>query len=90
MKSHAEKNPDNEVALQLVMVELSDGQRGIFIGSPAVAGLPQGHDSRIVNVWFSNIQRIPADISVPALMDLINSQAVEQTPDNQSKPSALQ
>jgi len=63
------------VALQLVMVELADGQRGVFIGSPAVAGAPTIKNSNIVNVWFSNIQFVPADTTVPALIDIINAQA---------------
>ncbi len=64
------------VALQLVMVELADGQRGVFIGSPAVANAPTINDSSIVHVWFSNIQFIPADTTIPALIDLLNDQAV--------------
>jgi len=70
---------DVEVDLQLVMVELSGGQRGVFIGSPAVADMPKINASKIVNIWFSNIQRIPADMSVPDLMSMINDQVAEQT-----------
>lgn len=66
------------VALQLVMVELTNGQRGVFIGSPAVADAPSLNNSKIVNIWFSNVQFLPADTTIPALIDLINGEVAIQ------------
>ena len=59
-----------------IEVELEDGQRGVFIGSPAVADTPSMLNAKIANIWFSNIQFIPAETTLPALIDLINDQSI--------------
>ena len=62
------------VPLQLLTIQTQNGQRWIFVGSPAV--LPQDPDigNAIVDVWFSNIQDVPQDASIRSLVEMMDKQ----------------
>ncbi len=70
MKPHS----TDTLPLQLLTIETKNGERWIFVGSPAV--LPNDVDvtNTIVDVWFSNIQNIPQDASIRSLVEMMDKQ----------------
>lgn len=62
------------VNLQLITVGLENGQQGVFIGIPLITEKNSELDSQVEEIWFSNIQEIPDDLSVKKLIYLITSQ----------------
>jgi len=72
------KDPTDTVPLQLLTIQTQNGQRWIFVGSPAV--LPSESDSNnpIVDVWFSNIQDVPQNATIRSLVDMMDKQNSEQ------------
>jgi len=68
------------VPLQLLTIQTKDGQRWIFVGSPAV--IPSEPDLRnaIVDVWFSNIQDIPQEASIRSLVEMMEKQNLGTNP----------
>ena len=62
------------VNLQLITIDLENGQQGVFIGFPLITEESSDMDSQVEEIWFSNIQEIPDDLSVKKLMYLIASQ----------------
>lgn len=64
--------------LQLLTIETEDGQRWIFVGSPAVMTENIIARSPIVDVWFSNIQNIPQDASIASLIEMIERQTLHK------------
>ncbi len=67
------KNHDT-LELQLITVELGNGQRGVFIGSPLVVTEIAHKRDEINGIWFSNIQNIPKHITVEQLTSEVNEQ----------------
>lgn len=62
-----------KLALQLVTVDLEGGGRGVFVGTPLI--LEQQHeDGQVEDVWFSNIQEVPENLTVLQLMELVHRQ----------------
>ncbi|MCR4347492.1 MAG: hypothetical protein NUV55_09885 [Sulfuricaulis sp.] len=59
------------VNLQLITIDLENGQQGVFIGFPLITEENSELDSQVEEIWFSNIQEIPDDLSVKKLMSLI-------------------
>jgi len=72
------KDPTETVPLQLLTIQTQNGQRWIFVGSPAV--LPSESDSHnpIVDVWFSNIQDVPKNATIRSLVEMMDKQNSEQ------------
>lgn len=62
------------VALQVVTVGLENGQQGIFIGIPLITEENSDTDSQVEEIWFSNIQQVPNDLTVEKLVRLIAAQ----------------
>lgn len=62
------------VNMQLITIGLENGQQGIFIGVPLITEKNDDLDSQVEEIWFSNIQEIPDDLTVNKLMHLIASQ----------------
>ena len=62
------------IPLQLVTVSLENGQQGVFVGVPLVADQTLGEDSQVEDIWFSNIQEVPAHMTLVDLIRLIQSQ----------------
>lgn len=60
--------------LQLITIGLENGQQGVFVGIPLVTQENSDLDSQVEEIWFSNVQEIPDDLSVKKLMQLIASQ----------------
>ncbi len=64
----------NTLPLQLLTIQTKNGERWVFIGSPAV--LPNNMDisNAIVDVWFSNIQDISQDATIRSLVEIMDKQ----------------
>jgi hypothetical protein len=62
------------LALQLVTVGLENGQQGVFVGWPLVAENTQENSSQVENIWFSNIQQVPQNLTLEQLMELVRKQ----------------
>jgi len=62
------------IPLQLVTVCLENGQQGIFIGTPLVADEIPTEQGQIEDIWFSDIQEVPAQMALADLIRLLQAQ----------------
>ncbi len=62
------------ISLQLVTVCLEDGQQGVFIGIPLVEEQLPEQQGQIEDIWFSDIQDVPASMELEELLSLLQSQ----------------
>jgi len=62
------------IPLQLVTVCLDNGQQGVFVGAPLIVGDAGDHNGQIDDIWFSDIQEVPAQTSLADLLNLIQAQ----------------
>jgi len=65
---------NNTVELQLITIELGNGQKGIFVGTPLVISEMVHSRDEINGIWFSNIQNIPKNTTVEQLTNEVNVQ----------------
>ena len=63
-----------ELALQLVTVELESGKQGVFIGGPLVTDDFTDAECQVENIWFSDIQDVPSNITLAELVSLVQRQ----------------
>ncbi len=64
----------NTTKLQLVTVDLENGEQGIFVGWPLVSESADAEDGQVENIWFSNVQDVPDDLTLKQLMELVRRQ----------------
>jgi len=62
------------LALQLITVELDNGTQGIFVGWPLVTADTAIEDGQVENLWFSDIQDVPSNLTLEQLMELLRKQ----------------
>lgn len=62
------------IPLQLVTVCLENGEQGVFVGVPLVATHASEDAGQIEDIWFSDIQEVPAATELAELMQLLQSQ----------------
>ena len=62
------------ISLQLVSVSLENGQQGVFVGVPLVTEAVTDEDGQVQDIWFSNVQEVPAHTKLTDLIQLIQSQ----------------
>ena len=62
------------IPLQLVTVSLDNGQQGVFVGVPLVNERSSEQEGQIDDIWFSNVQEVPAQTSLADLLKLIQAQ----------------
>jgi len=62
------------LALQLITVELDNGTQGIFVGWPLVTAETAIEDGQVENLWFSDIQDVPSNLTLEQLMELLRKQ----------------
>ena len=67
--------------LQMVILDLENGQRGVFIGRPLVIAESDDDDCHVENVWFTNIQEIPDT----ATLEQLAKMTLEQVQPTSSK-----
>lgn len=53
--------------LQLVIIDLENGQRGVFIGRPLIIEDNGENDNQVQNVWFTDIQEMPDSATLEQL-----------------------
>lgn len=62
------------VPLQLMMVNLTDGRRGLFVGIPLVSEEEATQDTEVEDIMFSDIQQLPEEMTVAQLMKMVREQ----------------
>ena len=63
------------IPLQLVTIQLENGQHGVFVGMPLIADQdPDKKGTQVSELWFSNVKGIPENMSVDHLMALVQAQ----------------
>jgi len=62
------------LALQIVTVELENGDQGMFVGWPLIPEKNPENCSQVENIWFSNIQEVPDNLTLKQLMELVRKQ----------------
>ena len=62
------------IPLQLVTVCLENGEQGVFVGMPLVSEQVPNDTGQIDDIWFSDIQDVPAKMELMDLIRLIQSQ----------------
>lgn len=60
--------------LQLVIIDLENGQRGVFIGRPLIIDEGAEEDCGVENVWFTDIHEMPDN----ATLEQLTRMALEQ------------
>jgi len=71
-------DPTDTLALQLLTIKTQNGQRWIFVGTPAVFPADSDSNNPIVDVWFSNIQDVPQNATIRSLVEMMDKQNTEQ------------
>lgn len=62
------------IPLQLVTVCLENGQQGVFVGVPLVAEQVPCEQGQIEDIWFSDVQEVPAQMELSDLIRLLQAQ----------------
>ena len=62
------------IPLQLVTVCLENGEQGVFVGVPLVPEHIPDEQGQVEDIWFSNVQEVPAQINLAELIRLIQEQ----------------
>jgi hypothetical protein len=62
------------VPLQLVTLGLENGKEGLFIGFPLISEDSTDIDCQVQDIWFSDIQEVPDNLTVGKLIRLIAEQ----------------
>jgi len=60
--------------LQLVIIDLENGQRGVFIGRPLITDDAIEGDCQVQNVWFTDIQEMPDSSTLEQLTHIAMEQ----------------
>jgi hypothetical protein len=53
--------------LQMVIIDMENGQRGVFIGRPLVTIESDETDCQVENVWFTDIHEMPDNATLEQL-----------------------
>jgi hypothetical protein len=61
-------------AVQMVIIDLDDGSRGVFIGTPITADQFGDEDCTVEQVWFTNIHMIPKQATLEQLVQMALAQ----------------
>lgn len=64
--------------LQMVIIDLEDGRRGVFVGRPLIGDATVAEECQVENVWFTNIQEVPDGATIEQLTRLAMSQIAQQ------------
>ena len=59
---------------QLITVGLENGKQGVFVGWPLVPAKTGHTECQVENIWFSNIQEVPLDLTLEQLLELLRKQ----------------
>jgi len=56
--------------LQLVIIDLENGQRGVFIGRPLITDDSVKDECQVENVWFTDIHEMPDSATLEQLSQM--------------------
>ena len=62
------------IKLQMVTVGLDDGKQGVFVGWPLLQEQATEDSGQVENIWFSNLQTVPDNLTLEQLMELVRKQ----------------
>lgn len=62
------------IPLQLITVCLENGEQGIFVGVPLVSVSLSEQQGQIEDIWFSDVQEVPAQLELADLVRLLQAQ----------------
>ncbi len=62
------------IPLQLVTVCLESGEQGVFVGVPLVPEQAPDDQGQIEDIWFSDVQEVPAQMELADLVRLLQAQ----------------
>lgn len=62
------------VPLQMMMINLTNGHRGMFIGLPLVDHAEADNAIEVENIMFSDVQKLPEDMTLAQLMEMMQAQ----------------
>ena len=62
------------VPLQMLMVNLSDGRRGLFIGVPLIEQHEARHDTEVQDIWFSDVRELPNQMTLEQVLEMVQEQ----------------
>jgi hypothetical protein len=65
--------------LQMVIIDLENGKRGVFVGRPLVCDDVEETECQVENVWFTNIHEIPDSATLDQLTRMALEQIAAQT-----------
>ncbi len=60
--------------IQMVIIDLEDGSRGVFIGTPITSDQSMDEDCTVEQVWFTNIQSIPKKATLEQVVQMALAQ----------------
>ena len=60
--------------LQMVTVGMDDGTQGVFVGWPLIQEQATDDSGQVENIWFSNLQTVPDNLTLEQLMELVRKQ----------------
>lgn len=66
-------------AVQMVIIDLENGSRGVFVGAPITSDEFMDEDCTVEQVWFTNIQMIPKKVTLEQLVQLALAQVESHT-----------
>jgi hypothetical protein len=66
-------------AVQMVIIDLEDGSRGVFIGTPITPEQFSDEQCTVEQVWFTNVQMIPKGATLEQVVQLAVAQIESAT-----------
>ena len=67
-----------KLPMQMIMVTMEDGRRGVFVGSPMIK-MEVEDECRIDTVEFSHVNELPKEVTLAEIISLTDLQAELQT-----------
>ncbi|MAT64913.1 MAG: hypothetical protein CMN57_04655 [Gammaproteobacteria bacterium] len=64
----------SKLKLQLVTVDLDNGQSGVFIGLPLITDEYSDDECQVEDIWFSDLQDLPEAMSLAQVIRMIREQ----------------
>ncbi|MFQ5935418.1 MAG: hypothetical protein ACE5LB_03310 [Acidiferrobacterales bacterium] len=65
-------------AVQMVIIDLENGSRGVFVGTPITTDQFLDEDCTVEQVWFTTIQMLPKGVTLEQLVEMASAHI--QTP----------
>ena len=60
--------------IQMVIIDLEDGSRGVFVGTPRTSDQCMDDDCTVVPVWFTHMQSIPQKATLEQVVQMALAQ----------------